>query len=94
MMSMKATGGRLLEDGTRKETVKRWNENGEDMAKKSKYKLPSDWNFRYHHAVDDHNNLKHAMPPIEDTWVTDRWNCRVFDFILAITEVNAFLILH
>ena len=32
--------------------------NGEDVVKKFKYKLSLYWNFRYHHAVDDHNNLR------------------------------------
>jgi hypothetical protein len=41
--------------------------------------------------VDDHNNLRHALQSIEDSWVTKRWEVRVFLFILAITEVNAFL---
>ena len=64
------------------------------MVKKFKYKLPFYWRFRYCHAVDDHNNLRHALPSIEDTWMTDRWECRVFAFILDISEVNAFLILR
>ena len=40
------TGGRPLLDETCKETVRRWKENGEDVVKKFKYKLPFDWNFR------------------------------------------------
>ena len=39
-MSIMATGVRLLADGTCKETVRRWKENGEDVVKKSNYKLP------------------------------------------------------
>ena len=42
VMRMTATGGRLLEDDTWKETVRRWKENGEDVVKKFKYKLPFD----------------------------------------------------
>ena len=42
MMRMMATGGRLLADYTCKETVRRWKENGEDMVKNFKYKLPFD----------------------------------------------------
>ena len=34
------------------------------------------------------------MPSIEDSWVTMRWEVRVFSFLLAITEVNAFLALQ
>ena len=61
--------------------------------KKFKYKLPFDCNFSYHHVIDDNNNLRNALPSLEDTWMTDRWECRVFTFILAILEVNTFLIL-
>ena len=70
VMRMMATGGRLLADETYKETVRIWKEHGEDIVKKFKYKLTFDWNFRYRHAVDDHNNLKHSLSSIEDTWVT------------------------
>ena len=71
-----------------------WKENGEDVVKKFKYKLPFDWNSRYRHAVDDQNNLRHGLLSIEDTWVTNPWYCWLFAFILAVSEVNAFLILH
>ena len=71
VMRMMAIGGRLLVFDTSKETVRRWKENGADLAKKFKYKLPFDWNFRYRYVVDDQNNLQHALPSIEDTWVTD-----------------------
>ena len=52
------------------------------------YTKPFDWHFRYRHAVDDHNNLRHSLPSLEDTWDTRRWEIRVFSFILAITEIN------
>ena len=41
-MGMMATAGRILADDTCKETVRRWNENEEDVVKKFKYKLPFD----------------------------------------------------
>ena len=56
-----------------------------------KYKLPFDWYFCYRHSVDYHNNLRHALPSILDKWVTYRWECRVFAFILAISDINTFL---
>ena len=62
--------------------------------KKFKYKLPFGCHFRYLHSVDGYNNLSHALPSIEDTWVTDRWEFLVFSFILAISEVNAFSIIR
>ena len=50
-------------------------------------------NHIYTGATPNHNNLRHGLPSIEDSWATHRWECRVFSFILAITEVNAFLAL-
>ena len=41
--------------------------------------------------MDDHNNLRHALPSIKDSWLTMRWVTCVFLFIVAITKVNAFL---
>ena len=64
------------------------------MVKKFKYKLPFDWHFCYRHVVDDQNNLRHALPSIEDKWVKYWWECWLFAFILAISEVNSFLILR
>ena len=46
--------------------------------------------YKFRHAVDDHNKLRHALPSIENTWYTHRWSSRVFSFLLAISEVNAF----
>ena len=34
--------------------------------------------YLYRHAVDDHNNVGHALTSIEDTWGTHRWPNRVF----------------
>ena len=64
------------------------------MVKRFKYKLPFDWRFCYRHAINDHNNLKNALPSIEDTWMTDWWECQVFAFILNISEGNEFMIIH
>jgi hypothetical protein len=34
------------------------------------------------------------MPSVEESWITKRWECRVFAFILAISKVNVFLALR
>jgi len=47
--------------------------------------------YSFRHAVDDHNHLRQADLSLEETWKTHRWENRVFAFILAISEVNAFL---
>ena len=64
------------------------------MVNKFKYKLTFYWHFCYLHAIYYHYNRRHALPSIEDIRMTDRWECHVFAFILAILEVNAFLILR
>ncbi|KAG7359200.1 transposase IS4 [Nitzschia inconspicua] len=56
-----------------------------------KYTEPFENHNRYGHAVDHHNNIRHSDISLEETWATDRWEDRVFAFILAITEVNAYL---
>ena len=62
-----STAGRILADDTCKETVRRWKENGEEAVKKFKYKLPFDLHFCYCRAMENHNNLRNALPSIEDT---------------------------
>ena len=71
VIRMMSTGGGVLADETCKETVIIWKENGSYVVKKFKYKLPFDWDFCYRHAVDDHNNLRHALSSIENTCMTD-----------------------
>lgn len=94
VMRMMATGGLLAALDSCKMAKRRWREGGVDCSRTFQYTCPFDWHFRYRHAVDDHNNLHHALPSIEDSWVSQRWETRVFSFILAITEVNAFLCLR
>ena len=50
--------------------------------------------YKFRHLIDDHNNLRHALPAIEVTWKTFRWENRVFAFILAVSEINTFLFLR
>ena len=83
-----------MADDICKETMRRLTENLEDVVTKFKYKLPFDWYFRYCHAVENHNKLRHTFSSIKYTWVTDWWECRVFAFILAISEVYTILILR
>ncbi len=64
------------------------------MCRWFRYTCPFDWLFRYQHSIDDHNKLLHGLPSIKDTWITHRWEILVFSFLLAITEINAFLCLR
>ena len=62
-----------------------------DKIYKFKYAKPFSDHYKYRHMVDDHNNLRHSSPSLEDIWTTHRWTNRVFAFLLAITEVNLYL---
>ena len=92
IMKMMATGGALFTDGCR-EVVRHWTVRGNAMRRVFTYTKPFHLHFKFRHVVDDHNKLRHALPSIEDSWRTNRWPVRVFLFILAITEVNTFLVM-
>ena len=83
MMRMMATGGPLGSTNECQETKRSCTEGDWDVERKFRYTCPYDWHFRYCHAVDDHNNMRHATPAVEDSWLTQRWECRVFSFLLA-----------
>ena len=93
VMKMMATGGPLLANESCGEQKRKWMEGGvEVVAQRFRFPCPYDWqHYKYHHAVNDHNNLRHALPSIEATITTIRWEIRVFSFVLAVTEVNAYL---
>eukprot|EP00977_Amphora_coffeiformis_P000513 scaffold130_cov151-Amphora_coffeaeformis.AAC.2 len=44
--------------------------------------------YQYRDAVDSHNSSRMYPIALEETWKTNRWESRVFAFLLAITEVN------
>jgi hypothetical protein len=92
VMRMMSAGGPLSANESCK--TRQWKEGGVDKRATFQYTRPFDWHFKYCHAVDNHNNLRHALPSLEDTWMTKRWECRFFSFILAILEINAFLALR
>jgi len=50
--------------------------------------------YQARHCIDDHNHQRHQLPSLEDTWKTIYWENRIFQFILAISEVNAFNAYH
>ena len=71
--------------------MRKWMENGVTKIVSFQYHEPFSLYFTYQHVVDNHNNLHHAVPSIEETWVTTRWALRVLQFLLAVTEVNMYL---
>ncbi len=66
-MTTMATGGALCSD--RGEEVRQiWTPaDGHQKSTTVRYAKPFDYHFHYHHAVDDHNNLHHAVPSFEGT---------------------------
>jgi hypothetical protein len=60
--------------------TRKWTENGITKTMSFPYHEPFSLHFTYRHVVDDHNNLRHAVPSIEETWVTTRWALRVCSF--------------
>ena len=81
VMRMMASGGPLSVTTGCRTTTRRV----DGTTTSFQYTCPYDWHFRYRHAVDDHNNLRHALPSLEDTWRTIRWPTCVFTFLLAVT---------
>ena len=54
--------------------------------------------YEYQDTVDAHNTKRHDCGTkqglgLEQTWMTTRWPCHVFAFILDMTEVNAYLLM-
>lgn len=49
--------------------------------------------FSYRDAVDSHNSSRMFPIAMEEVWKTTRWPCRVFCFMMAVTEVNCRLVL-
>jgi Transposase IS4 len=47
---------------------------------------------KYKSLIDSHNAKRHAPISLETTWATKQWPNRVFSFLLAVTEVNCFLV--
>ncbi len=57
------------------------------------YKKTFDWHFCYCHIADDHNNLQHSSPASGETWITTQLTICILTFLLAITEVNLYLVM-
>ena len=93
VMRMMSSGGPLTVYPTCKEAVCKWMEDGIEVIRRFRYTCPFDWHFHYRHTADNHNNLHHGLPTVEDSWITQRWEVQVFSFVLAISKVNAFLAL-
>ena len=56
-----------------------------------KYTELYDCHFKYRQLIDGHNNKRHAVPSIEGSLGTQCWAMLVFQFVLAVLEVNLYL---
>lgn len=63
------------------------------MQAKFQCKKTFDWNFHYCHIADDYNNFCHASPGLEETWIKAPWIVCALAFLLAMTEVNLYLVM-
>jgi hypothetical protein len=93
IMRMMVAGGPLTADESCRTAKQVWKEGWENLLGTFQYTWPFDWHFKYRNAIDDHINLCHAVPAIEESSVTKHWECHVFAFLLALSEINAFLAL-
>ena len=92
VMKLMTTYGSLIPKVGHKQARRSFKKNGSLVTESFDYTEPYANHFLYRHAVDDHKNLRHRLPAIEDIWLTSRWANRVFSFLLAITEVNIFFL--
>ena len=91
VMKLMSTYGSLSVPSHQKETQRYSKDpNGLTTINSFKYTVPFANHYRFRHAVDDHNNLRQSSPAIEKTWNTTRWANCVFQFILAISELNTY----
>ena len=48
--------------------------------------------YKYRGVVDVHNARRHSPISVEETWATKTWEHRVLAFVIAICEVNTYLV--
>ncbi len=94
MMKMLAMGGALIVNESCKDQWEKFTKDGVKVSRTFQFPLPYDCHYKYRHAVDYHNNLHHSLPLVEETMMTTRWELHVFSFLLAISEMNAYLTYH
>jgi len=90
MMLMSTYGTNNRESG--KESKRQWKDDGGHQREVIfRYPEVVHNHYKYRHYIDDHNSKRHQPISLEVIWATARWSCRVFAFLLAVTEVNMFL---
>ena len=90
VMQIMSTYG-TLETADGKESSRRFaSEDGVTQEVTFRYPEVVDMHYKYRHSVDDNNAKRQKPISLEETWQTTRWACRVWAFLLAVTEVNVF----
>ena len=92
VMSLMTTYGTVELVG--EEKPREWDSQGEKRRKMVKYPEVIRNHFQYRDAIDSNNGSRMYPIALEETWKTTRWENRVFQFLLAITEVNTKNELH
>ena len=90
MMLMSSYGTLELTD---EEKTRNYQENNQNIVKTIKYPELVYNHYQYRDSIDAHNSSRMFPIAMEETWKTTRWPCRVFCFLLAVTEVNCRLVL-
>lgn len=83
VMKILSTYGGLMGNEWQKESICKYKVGNEEITTTFKYKIPFSNHFDYRHVVDDHNNIRHQVPSLEQTWTTHRWAIRVFSFFIG-----------
>ena len=94
VIKLMATGGKNEKSALNKLTTWEWKVNGKKVTTTLNYPYPAKWHYKYRQAIDDHNNLRHAVPSIKDSWTTHRWELRVLAFVITVCKVYAFLCIN
>ena len=67
VMKIMATYGGLTVKEGQKESFRKFVKDGEPEEVRFQYNIPFSNHFDFRHVVDDHNNLRHQLPSIEET---------------------------
>ncbi len=92
IMQIMATGGALCTMGG-KEVNHVFSVNGETQTMRFIHVKPFEYYFCFSHAVDNHNNLRHAVSSIKGkgNMVHQLLALLCFSFCLAVIEINTYL---
>ena len=91
-----STYGSCIERPNQQISRRTWVEGNEVKRCTFRYKEVTANHYLYRGSVDAHNRWRHDGGAnqglsLEETWDTKRWENRVFSFVIAIAEVNAYL---